>query len=93
MGPRVAAESLYKGLRRQNLMECDWRLFYPSGRVADDEMASSMLRRVTRAAAKNRQQLQHPVNPEAVQSRLLNDDDRKGLPRPRERLLLELRKA
>src|ERR1700737_1603743 len=37
--------------------------------------------------------LQHTVNPEAIQSRLLNDDDREGFSRPRERLLLELRKA
>src|SRR4029077_2165239 len=37
--------------------------------------------------------LQHTVNPEAVQSRFLNDDDRERFPSPRKRPLLELRKA
>ncbi len=37
--------------------------------------------------------LQHTVNPEAVQPRFLNDDDRERFSCPRKRLLLELRKA
>ena len=37
--------------------------------------------------------LQHAVYPKTIQSRFLNDDDRERSPRPRERLLPELRKA
>ena len=36
---------------------------------------------------------QHAVYPRAIQSRFLNDDDQERSPRPRERLLPELRKA
>ena len=37
--------------------------------------------------------LQHPMKPEAVETRFLNDDDRKGFSGPLRRLPLELRKA
>src|SRR5580693_9299413 len=37
--------------------------------------------------------LQHPMKPEAVDTRFLNDDDRKGFSGPLRRLPLELRKA
>ncbi len=37
--------------------------------------------------------LQHPMKPEAVETRFLNDDDRKGFSGPLQRLPLELRKA
>ena len=37
--------------------------------------------------------LQRTMNPEAVQSRFLNDDDRERFPSPRQRLLPEFRKA
>ncbi len=37
--------------------------------------------------------LQHAMKPETVETRFLNDDDRKGFPGPRQRLLLQLRKA
>ena len=36
--------------------------------------------------------LQHPMKPEAVETRFLNDDDRKGFSGPLRRLPLELRK-
>ena len=37
--------------------------------------------------------LQYAIDPESVEARLLNDNDREGLPRPRPRFLLKLRKA
>ena len=37
--------------------------------------------------------LQHPMKPEAVETRFLNDDDRKGFSGPLRRFPLELRKA
>jgi hypothetical protein len=44
-------------------------------------------------AALNPLALQYPMNPEAIQSRLLNDDDRKQFPSPRKCPLFERRKA
>ena len=37
--------------------------------------------------------LQHPIDPEAIESSFLDDDEREDLPRPYPRLLPELRKA